>query len=115
MLKSHLTAPEHLRETLNNLPTRPGCYLMHDLSSQVIYVGKAINLRARVRSYFHASAQEGSIKTARLVAEIDRIEFIVTDSELEALILEANLILPRGILFSTCCEDPPDLRVSNRL
>ena len=87
-----MTAPEHLQETLNNLPTRPGCYLMHDLSGQVIYVGKAINLRARVRSYFHASAQDASIKTARLVAEIARIEFIVTDSELEALILEANLI-----------------------
>jgi excinuclease ABC subunit C len=87
-----MTAPEHLQQTLDNLPTRPGCYLMHDLNGQIIYVGKAINLRARVRSYFHASAQEVSLKTARLVAEIERIEFIVTDSELEALILEANLI-----------------------
>jgi excinuclease ABC subunit C len=87
-----MTAPEHLQQTLKNLPTRPGCYLMHDLNGQIIYVGKAINLRARVRSYFHASAQEVSLKTARLVAEIERIEFIVTGSELEALILEANLI-----------------------
>jgi excinuclease ABC subunit C len=89
-----MTAPEHLQETLKNLPTRPGCYLMHDLSDQVIYVGKAVNLRARVRSYFHANAMDMAIspKTARLVAEIDRIDYIITDSELEALILEANLI-----------------------
>ncbi len=87
-----MTAPEHLTQTIKNLPTRPGCYLMYNLSGQVIYVGKAIDLRARVRSYFHVSAQETSLKTARLVAAIERIEFIVTDSELEALILEANLI-----------------------
>ena len=87
-----MSAPEHLQEFLKNLPTRPGCYLMYDRASRVIYVGKAINLRARVRSYFHANAMEAGSKTARLVGDIDRIEFIVTDSELEALILEANLI-----------------------
>jgi excinuclease ABC subunit C len=65
---------------------------MYDLEGRVIYVGKAVNLRARVRSYFHAGAKESSPKTARLIEDIDRIEFIVTDSELEALILEANLI-----------------------
>jgi excinuclease ABC subunit C len=84
--------PDHLQETLDTLPTRPGCYLMYDLEGRVIYVGKAVNLRARVRSYFHAGAKESSPKTARLIEDIDRIEFIVTDSELEALILEANLI-----------------------
>jgi excinuclease ABC subunit C len=89
-----MRAPEYLQETLKSLPIRPGCYLMHDVDGKVIYVGKAVNLRARVRSYFHANAMdmEVSPKTARLVAEIDRIDFIVTDSELEALILEANLI-----------------------
>jgi excinuclease ABC subunit C len=89
-----MAAPEHLQETLDNLPTRPGCYLMFDVTGQVIYVGKAINLRARVRSYFHTGAMDLAVsgKTARLVAEIDCIEFIVTDSELEALILEAELI-----------------------
>jgi excinuclease ABC subunit C len=89
-----MPAPEHLQETLNNLPTRPGCYLMFDVNGRVIYVGKAVNLRARVRSYFHSNAMDMAVapKTARLVAEIDCIEFIVTDSELEALILEANLI-----------------------
>jgi excinuclease ABC subunit C len=89
-----MPASEHLQETLDSLPTRPGCYLMYDVEGRVIYVGKAVNLRARVRSYFHANAMDMAIspKTARLVAEIDCIEFIVTDSELEALILEANLI-----------------------
>jgi excinuclease ABC subunit C len=89
-----MPAPEHIQETLNNLPTRPGCYLMYDVNSRVIYVGKAVNLRARVRSYFHSNAMDMAVapKTARLVAEIDCIQFIVTDSELEALILEANLI-----------------------
>ncbi|HHH42080.1 MAG TPA: excinuclease ABC subunit UvrC [Chloroflexi bacterium] len=87
-----MSAPESLQETLQNLPTRPGVYLMHNAQGQVIYVGKAVNLRARVRSYFHASAQAASPRIAHLVREIARIEFIVTDSELEALILEANLI-----------------------
>jgi len=87
-----VSVPESLQETLQNLPTRPGVYLMHNAQGQVIYVGKAVNLRARVRSYFHASAQAASPRIAHLVREIARIEFIVTDSELEALILEANLI-----------------------
>ncbi len=87
-----MAAPEHLQETLNNLPTRPGCYLMYNVHDEVIYIGKAIDLRARVRSYFHASALQAGTKTARLASEIARIDFIVTDSELEALILEANLI-----------------------
>jgi excinuclease ABC subunit C len=67
---------------------------MYDVQGKVIYVGKTVNLRARVRSYFHANTMDMGVspKTARLVAEIDRIDFIVTDSELEALILEANLI-----------------------
>ena len=89
-----MAALEHVQETLNGLPNRPGCYLMYDVNGQVIYVGKAVNLRARVRSYFYANAMDMGVspKTARLVADIDRIEFIVTDSELEALILESNLI-----------------------
>ena len=89
-----MDAPAHVQETLNGLPIRPGCYLMYDVNGQVIYVGKAVNLRARVRSYFHANAMDMGVspKTARLVADIDRIDFIVTDTELEALILEANLI-----------------------
>ncbi|MFN2245361.1 MAG: excinuclease ABC subunit UvrC [Anaerolineae bacterium] len=83
--------PEHLQEKLDALPTKPGVYLMKDARGKVLYVGKAVNLRARVRSYFHASAGQ-SPKTLRLVASIADIDFIVTASELEALILESNLI-----------------------
>ena len=82
---------EHLQERLDALPTKPGVYLMKDKEGHVLYVGKAVNLRARVRSYFHASAGH-SPKIERLVAAIADIDFIVTASELEALILESNLI-----------------------
>ncbi len=84
-------ASEHLQEKLDALPTKPGVYLMKDAQSTILYVGKAVNLRARVRSYFHASAGY-SPKIGRLVASIADIDFIVTASELEALILESNLI-----------------------
>ncbi len=83
--------PEHIWTQIETLPRKPGVYLMRDVSGAVIYVGKAVDLRARVRSYFHASAQENP-KVHALVSEITDLEFIVTDSELEALILEANLI-----------------------
>ena len=81
----------HLQEKLDALPTKPGVYLMKDAGDKVLYVGKAINLRARVRSYFHAPAGQNT-KTQRLVASIADIDFIVTASELEALILESDLI-----------------------
>jgi excinuclease ABC subunit C len=81
----------HIETLLDNLPTKPGCYLMKDAAGKVIYVGKAINLRNRVRSYFHSSAQN-NIKTLQLVRKIADIEWIVVGSELEALILEMNLI-----------------------
>lgn len=81
----------HLTEILKTLPARPGCYLMKNSEGQVIYVGKAVNLRNRVRSYFHAD-QSHDNKTRRLVREIADIEWIIVDSELEALILEMNLI-----------------------
>ena len=86
-----MAVPEHLRLTLKTLPQRPGCYLMKDAAGTVIYVGKAVNLAHRVRSYFHASVQHNR-KTRRLVREIASIEWIVVASELEALILEMNLI-----------------------
>src|SRR5437588_8793049 len=84
--------PQHIHEQLNALPTRPGCYIMKDLTGTVIYVGKAINLRNRVRSYWHRSAAYTSLKTPRLASQVNHIEFIVTNSELEALVLENNLI-----------------------
>ncbi|OGO25573.1 MAG: excinuclease ABC subunit C [Chloroflexi bacterium RBG_16_52_11] len=82
---------EQLEALLNTLPTKPGCYLMKDSEAKVIYVGKAINLRNRVRSYFHVGAQHEP-KTQQLVRKIKDIDWIVVDSDLEALILEMNLI-----------------------
>ena len=81
----------HLQGILDNAPTKPGCYLMKDDGGKIIYVGKAINLRNRLRSYFHSSATE-DYKTRQLVRHIVDIEWIVVGSELEALILEMNLI-----------------------
>ena len=82
---------EYLQGILDTLPTKPGCYIMKNSGGQIIYVGKAINLRNRVRSYFHASAEQDA-KTRQLVRNIVDIEWIVVGSELEALILEMNLI-----------------------
>ena len=80
-----------LADRLATLPTNPGCYLYKDAAGTVIYVGKAINLKNRVKSYFQKSANH-SPKTRRLVANIADMETIITDTELEALVLECNLI-----------------------
>ncbi len=82
---------EKLQGVLNTLPAKPGCYLMKNADGVIIYVGKAINLKNRARSYFHADASHDA-KTRRLVRDIADIEWIVVGSELEALILEMNLI-----------------------
>jgi excinuclease ABC subunit C len=83
---------DHLsRDKLQTLPTKPGVYMMKDEKGEVIYVGKSVNLRHRVRSYFQASASH-SLKLHRLIYHIADFDFIVTDSEIEALILECNLI-----------------------
>ncbi len=82
---------EQVTEKLKTLPTKPGVYQYFDARGKIIYVGKAVNLRNRVRSYFHASGDH-SPKTQRLVTEIADLEWIVTDTELEALLLESNLI-----------------------
>lgn len=94
----------HLEGVLNTLPLKPGCYIMKDASSKVIYVGKAINLRNRVRSYFHSSAQQ-DLKTRNLVKQIVDIEWIVVSSELEALILEMNLIKKHRPHFNIRLKD----------
>ena len=83
--------PPKVQQKLEQLPDSPGCYQMHDRKGDVIYVGKAVVLRNRVRSYFHASAQH-SPKTVALVAEIRDISWWVTKTELEALVLENELI-----------------------
>lgn len=82
---------EHLQGILKTLPVKSGCYLMKNAAGEVIYVGKAINLRSRVRSYFHLNIEQDA-KIHRLVREIVDIEWILVGSELEALILEMNLI-----------------------
>ncbi len=87
-----MSIPEHLEATVKNLPALPGCYLFYDQRGEVIYVGKAVNLRNRVRSYFNLNTWVASPKTARLVKEIARIEVVVRGNELEALIQEAELI-----------------------
>lgn len=86
-----MVASDRLKPILQGIPNKPGCYLMKDKESRVIYVGKAVNLRSRVRSYFHEAANH-SRKTAEMVLKIEDIEWIVVSSELEALILEMNLI-----------------------
>ncbi len=85
------TPRPEIQKILDTLPTNPGVYLMKDERDHVIYVGKAINLRNRVRSYFHAPYGQDA-KVWRLVERIGNIEFIITESELEALVLECNLI-----------------------
>src|SRR4030042_641198 len=86
-----MSASDLLQPLLEGLPTKPGCYLMKDAAGRVIYVGKAINLRNRVRSYFRSASGQHPL-TAELVAHIADIEWILVGSELEALILELNLI-----------------------
>jgi len=95
---------QHLQATLDNAPTKPGCYLMKNAEGQIIYVGKAINLRNRLRSYYHESAQEDR-KTRKLVRNIVDIEWIVVGSELEALILEMNLIKKHRPHFNVRLKD----------
>jgi len=82
---------EKVQSILVTLPAKPGCYLMKNAEGKIIYIGKAINLKNRVRSYFHADSNHDN-KTRRLVREIEDIEWIIVGSELEALILEMNLI-----------------------
>lgn len=80
---------EQIKEHLNQLPDKPGCYLMKDLNGTIIYVGKAKNLKNRVRSYFRGAH---NLKTTKLVSEIYDFEYIITSSEAESLMLEINLI-----------------------
>ena len=99
-----LELSDHLTGILDTLPNKPGCYIMKNADGQVIYVGKAINLRNRVRSYFH-SAPDQDFKTRRLVQRIADIEWIVVGSELEALILEMNLIKKHRPRFNIRLKD----------
>src|SRR5690242_14526536 len=82
---------EKIRSVLNSLPHKPGIYLMKDAEGIIIYVGKAISLYNRVRSYFQESA-DLSPKNRSMVAKVDDIEFLVVQNEIEALVLESNYI-----------------------
>jgi excinuclease ABC subunit C len=93
-----------LEEKLQNLPTQPGCYLHKNAKGDILYVGKARNLRSRVRQYFQNS-RGLDIKTQELVARITDLEFIVTDTEAEALILESNLIKQHKPRFNVRLKD----------
>ncbi len=93
-----------LQEKLKHLPNKPGVYLMKSTEDKIIYVGKAVNLRNRVRSYFQQSRNH-SRKTMALVAQITDFEYIITDSELEALILENNLIKQYSPWFNVRLKD----------
>jgi excinuclease ABC subunit C len=95
---------EHIQSILDSAPTKPGCYLMKDADGKIIYVGKAVNLRSRLRSYFHASAMENT-KTRQMVKRIKDIDWIVVGSELEALILEMNLIKKHRPKFNVRLKD----------
>jgi len=89
---------------LKKLPAKPGVYLMHDGRDEIIYVGKAISLKNRVRQYFQSSRNKG-IKIEQMVIHIRRFEYIVTDSELEALVLENNLIKENSPKYNTLLKD----------
>ncbi len=89
---------------LKKLPAKPGVYLMHDGRDEIIYVGKAISLKNRVRQYFQSSRNKTS-KIEQMVERIARFEYIVTDSELEALVLECNLIKEHRPRYNTMLKD----------
>ncbi len=99
-----MTWSEKIDTILGSLPESPGCYLMKDESGKIIYVGKAINLKNRVRSYFQKS-NDHSFKTRRMVENIRDIEWIVVASELEALILEMNLIKEHRPFYNVRLKD----------
>lgn len=94
----------HVEEELKKLPKKPGVYLMHDQADTIIYVGKAINLHSRVRSYFREKIGRGPW-IDKMVSQIARFEYIVTDSELEALVLENNLIKEYNPKYNTLLKD----------
>ncbi len=94
----------NIEEELKKLPAKPGVYIMHDEKDEIIYVGKAISLKNRVRQYFQSSRNKSS-KIIQMVSKIHRFEYIITDSELEALVLECNLIKEHRPRYNTMLKD----------
>lgn len=93
-----------IEEELKKLPAQPGVYIMHDKKDEIIYVGKAISLKNRVRQYFQSSRNK-TAKIEQMVSRIARFEYIITDSELEALVLECNLIKEHRPRYNTMLKD----------
>ncbi len=93
-----------IAEELKKLPDHPGVYIMHDKQDAIIYIGKAISLKKRVRQYFQSSRNKGA-KIEKMVTHIHRFEYILTDSELEALVLECNLIKEHRPKYNTMLKD----------
>ena len=93
-----------IQEELKKLPDHPGVYLMHDARDVIIYIGKAVSLKNRVRQYFQSSRNKGP-KIEKMVTHIARFEYILTDSELEALVLECNLIKEHRPKYNTMLKD----------
>ena len=93
----------NIEEELKKLPGKPGVYIMHDVDDKIIYVGKAVNLKRRVKSYFRKTDKTERIK--RMVSLIDHFEYIVVDNEAEALILECNLIKKNRPKFNVLLKD----------
>ena len=93
-----------IEEELKKLPGKPGVYIMHGEKDEIIYVGKAISLKNRVRQYFQSSRSKGA-KIEQMVTHITRFEYIITDSELEALVLECNLIKEHRPKYNTMLKD----------
>ena len=102
-----------IEDELKKLPRQPGVYIMHDKKDEIIYVGKAVALKNRVRQYFQSnrvrqyfqSSKDKSPKIKQMVSKIERFEYIVTDSELEALVLENNLIKEHRPRYNTMLRD----------
>lgn len=93
-----------IEDELKKLPGKPGVYIMHGENDEIIYVGKAVSLKNRVRQYFQSSRNKGA-KIEQMVTHITRFEYIVTDSELEALVLECNLIKEHRPKYNTMLKD----------
>lgn len=93
-----------IEEELKKLPSKPGVYIMHDKTDAIIYIGKAVSLKNRVRQYFQSS-RNLSVKIQHMVSNIDHFEYIITDSELEALVLECNLIKEHRPKYNTMLKD----------
>lgn len=94
----------NIEDELKKLPSQPGVYLMHDAKDEIIYVGKAVSLKNRVRQYFQSSRNK-SAKIEQMVSRIAWFEYIVTDSEMEALVLECNLIKEHQPRYNTMLKD----------